>query len=189
MEARLVVLVAIGLGILVLAHAHRCVPAPRAVGSARNAHPEFGDLVSRLRPDHPRLFLNSEMWPGMRERALGEGSARTGLLPASHSGLGYGCADNGCKRGERDGEPDPSCVHRWNSHAHCEPEQGGRYWRTHTDPGRGGARGGSRSHAWDHAPGGSGARQVIHIGPAWDNKEGGDRDDQGGSMAATDDKR
>jgi len=33
------------------------------------------DLVQRLRPDHPRLFLNRDMWPGMRDRALGEGRA------------------------------------------------------------------------------------------------------------------
>ena len=31
------------------------------------------DLARLLRPDHPRLFLNEEMWPAMKARALGEG--------------------------------------------------------------------------------------------------------------------
>jgi|GEM_PF-401723 len=30
-------------------------------------------LLRRIRPSRPRLFLNDEMWPGMRARALGEG--------------------------------------------------------------------------------------------------------------------
>ena len=35
--------------------------------------PSFSSLRSLMRPDRPRLFLNEEMWPAMRERALGEG--------------------------------------------------------------------------------------------------------------------
>jgi len=31
------------------------------------------DLAHYMRPDHPRLFLNSDLWPAMRERAFGEG--------------------------------------------------------------------------------------------------------------------
>jgi len=31
------------------------------------------ELIPRIRRDHPRLFMNNEMWPGMRERALGPG--------------------------------------------------------------------------------------------------------------------
>jgi len=36
---------------------------------------ELIDLVSQMRKDHPRLFMNRETWPGMRRRALGEGKA------------------------------------------------------------------------------------------------------------------
>jgi len=46
------------------------VPYPRFWEST---HPSFSSLRSLMRPDHPRLFLNEEMWPAMRERGLGEG--------------------------------------------------------------------------------------------------------------------
>ena len=45
----------------------------QANGEEAPSAPEASDLPSLIRPDHPRLFLNREMWPGMRRRALGEG--------------------------------------------------------------------------------------------------------------------
>ena len=32
---------------------------------------ELPDWASRLRADHPRLFLNADTWPSVRDRALG----------------------------------------------------------------------------------------------------------------------
>ncbi len=35
--------------------------------------PSTSELVSLIRPDHPRLFFNKEMWPAMKTRALEKG--------------------------------------------------------------------------------------------------------------------
>ncbi len=34
--------------------------------------PSLSSVVSRMRPEHPRLFLNEDMWPAMKACALDE---------------------------------------------------------------------------------------------------------------------
>ena len=55
-------------GVLTLAVALALVQATLVTdGHAQDAAPAW---MAQIRPDHPRLFLNSEMWPQVRERAL-----------------------------------------------------------------------------------------------------------------------
>jgi len=49
--------------------------------------PSFSSLVELLRRDRPRLFLNKEMWPAMRERALGPGKWAYDRMKQTADGL------------------------------------------------------------------------------------------------------
>jgi heparin/heparan-sulfate lyase len=45
---------------------------PKSTGDVPFESPEFPDgLIAKIRRDHPRLFFNQEMWPAVKERALG----------------------------------------------------------------------------------------------------------------------
>jgi len=44
----------------------------RTLPDPEGAIPSAAELPELIRPDHPRLFMNEELWPGMRARALGE---------------------------------------------------------------------------------------------------------------------
>ncbi len=48
---------------------------------------KFADLLARMRKDHPRLFMNEEMWPEMKARALGEGMAAYDKMRSIANGL------------------------------------------------------------------------------------------------------
>ncbi len=65
-----------GLGALMLGLSLSLAGAGVRAGEARTrSAPAAARLRSLIRTDHPRLFLNRDMWPGMRARALGEGKA------------------------------------------------------------------------------------------------------------------
>ena len=65
--------------------------ARQARGEARATSPTSAPPASRLRslirPDHPRLFLNADMWPAMRARALEEGKATYEKMKETADGL------------------------------------------------------------------------------------------------------